>query len=144
LVALLATCLIGHATGCGSSSNESSGDVRAAGGVLKVLGVEYSRYVAEHDGRPPADKEALVAFLAARKDRIAGLNDVQQLFVSPRDNEPLVIFYGKALPPADESGFPAVAREATGAAGKCLVANTRGGVEEVAFDQLPPHLGGSK
>jgi hypothetical protein len=141
VAALLVACLIGNVTGCGTASNAPSGDARAARGVLKVLGVEYGRFMAQHDGRSPVDKEQLVAFLETRKDRITGLKDIEQLFVSPRDNEPLVIYYGKSTPPADDSGFPAVAREATGAAGKCLVANTRGGVQEVPTDQIPPHLG---
>lgn len=132
------------ATGCGTASSTSPGDARAARGVLKVLGVEYARFAAEHNGRPPADKEELTAFLQTRKDHIPGLNDVEQLFVSPRDNQPLVVFYGNAMPPADDSGIPLIARETTGADGNCLVANTRGGVEEMAIDQLPPHLGATK
>jgi hypothetical protein len=141
VVVLLVACLMGSVTSCGSSSTAPTGDARAAQGVLKVLGIEYARFMAEHDGRPPKDRQEFAAFLEPRKDQIVGLKEVEQLFVSPRDNEPLMIYYGKSPPLADDSGYPAVAREATGAAGKCLVANTRGGVKEMAFDQLPPHLG---
>jgi hypothetical protein len=107
------------------------------------VGIEYGRFVTEHDGRPPKDKKELAAFLDSRKGQIVGLKEVEQLFTSPRDSEPLVVFYGKSIPPADESGFPAVAREAVGDSGNLLVANTRGGVQEVALDQLPPHLAAS-
>lgn len=112
--------------------------------MLKVLGIEYSRFADEHGGRPPADQEELTTFLNGRKGHIPGLKDVGQLFVSPRDGQPLVIFYGKALPPADDSGYPAVACEKTGVGGSRLVANTRGGVQEIAVDQVPSHLVGVK
>jgi hypothetical protein len=144
MAALLVTCLISELTGCGSSLSTSSGDSREARGVLKVLGIEYARFVDEHGGRPPADKQELSVFFKTRQDRIPGLQDVGQLFVSPRDSEPLVIFYGKTMPPADESGFPTIAREATGAGGICLVVNARGGVQEMAVDQVPSHLAHSQ
>jgi hypothetical protein len=111
--------------------------------VLKVLGIEYARFVMEHNGRPPSDKEQLADFLIQRKHLIPGLNDVAQLFVSPRDNAPLLVYYGKSMPPADDSGFPVIAREALGADGVCFVTNTRGAVREIAIDELPVHLAGS-
>jgi hypothetical protein len=144
VLALLPLCLAGNVVGCGASSNASSGTAEEATRVLKVLGVEYARFMAQNGDRPPANKEQLTAYLESRKSSIPGLSDVAQLFVSPRDNEPLVIFYGKTAPPADESGFPVVAREASGASGSCLVANTRGGVHEVSLDQLPSHLARAK
>lgn len=141
MAALLVACLIVHAVSCSSSPSEPAGNARAARGVLKVLGIEYARFVAQNDGRPPADKGELAAFLETRKDRISGLKEIEQLFISPRDSEPLLIFYGESMPPVDESGFPLVAREASGVAGQCLAVNTRGGVQEIAVDRVPPHLG---
>lgn len=144
LVALLVACLIGSVAGCTSSTTQPTGNNREARGVLKVLGIEYSRFVTENNGKPPADKDELLAFVETRKDRIPGLKEAQQLFVSPRDYEPLIIFYGESMPPEDDSGYPLVAREKNGEAGKILVANTRGGVEEMTVDQIPPHLAASQ
>lgn len=143
VIAVLVSCHLGSVAGCGSSTPVPTGSVREARGVLRVLGIEYANFAAQHNDRPPADKAELVAFLESRRDHIAGLQAVEQLFVSPRDNQPLLIYYGKSMPPPDESGFPAVARELTGADGKCLVANTRGGVMEIASDQVPAHLAAS-
>jgi hypothetical protein len=144
VLALLPLCLIGIGAGCSDTSNASPADAQQATRVLKVLGIEYARFMAQNGDRPPANQEQLAAFLESRKDAIPGLTDVAQLLVSPRDSQPLVIFYGKVAPPPDDSGFPVIAREASGASGSCLVANTRGGVHEISADQLPSHLATAK
>ena len=126
--------------GCSSGAYVSDADSRAAQGVLRVLGTEYAEFVTSHGGRPPKDQQELESFVAAHKSRITGLQEVGELFRSPRDKQPLVIYYGDSLPPTDESGFAPIARETVGVDGKMLVANTRGGVQEVSSDQLPPHL----
>lgn len=109
-----------------------------------MMGVEYGNFAAEHGDKPPSNKEELVDFLETRKDRIRGLNSVDQLFTSPRDNQPLVIFYGSEMPPADESGYPVVAHEAVGESGRLLATNTRGGVTEISQGEIPSYFGSTQ
>jgi hypothetical protein len=143
LILLVALPIVGlgcSLVGCSSGGTGSNSESRAAQGVLRVLGTEYADFVLRHGGRPPKAKEELTAFISAHKSRITGLEDVEQLFQSPRDKQPLVIFYGESMPPTDESGFASIACEMSGVGGKVFVANTRGGVQELSSDQLPHHL----
>ena len=126
--------------GCGTGSGAASVDARATKGVLRVLGTEYAEFVLLNGGRPPKEREEFASYLESRKESIRGLESVEQLFNSPRDSQPLVIFYGDSYPKAVSTGFPSIARESTGVNGKVLVVDTRGGVREMALDQVPVHL----
>jgi len=137
--ALLGLFLTGCFIGC-SGTSASLGNEKVARGAIKVLGVEYANYVTSHAGKPPANREELIAFLESRKARIRGLEDVEQLLRSPRDSEPLTIFYGEKLPPAGDSGYAIIAHEKTKWSGKCLVVDVRGGVKEVLAEEIPAYF----
>lgn len=129
--------------GCGTGSGTSTGEARAAQGVLRVLGTEYAEFVLLNGGRPPKEKGEFASYLESRKNSIRGLESVEQLFQSPRDNQPLVIFYGDSFPAGVSRGFPSVARESSGVNGQVFVVDTRGGVKELAIEQVPVHLASS-
>lgn len=118
-----------------------------------------------NQGRTPANDEELKAFIKSKgPDALQPFKvaDVDALFISPRDNQPFVILYeklaassgvpgmptpGEGTPgssgsaPSALGGQPVVAYEASGVAGKRLVASALGAVDEVdekKFRELVP------
>jgi hypothetical protein len=123
---LVLLCCLG-ASGCGRSSpREPEAKVRLA--KLQRL---YQVYVEKNKHGPP-NEEALRAFgqkLSAkeRDDYLIG-DDLDTIFISPRDNQKYVIKYNLPLDPAAAS--QAVAWEATSQNGKRYVALSIGYIEE--------------
>jgi len=111
---------------------------------VKNIAIFYGRYVSQNRGRTPPNEEALKKFIASHPaTELAALKitDVEQLFVSPRDNQPYVVRYGAKLPPPGPSGSPVIAYEKDGVGGRRFVAFAHAGVEELddaRFRQLVP------
>ena len=129
------------AAGC---QHPTSREVPPAESNVKNIAIFYGRYLAQNRGRTPPDKEALKKFIASHPaTELAALKitDVEQLFVSPRDNQPYVVRYGAKLPPPGPSGSPVIAYEKDGDGGRRFVAFANAGVEELddaRFRQLVP------
>jgi hypothetical protein len=92
--------------------------------------VKFGRLYLEHrkaQGRPPASVDQLKAWAKNQsKEALAkmGIEDLDKVFISPRDNEPYVLV---SLP----MGMgPVLAHEKTGSGGKRLVLNSQGSVYE--------------
>ena len=87
----------------------------------------YTAYRSSLKGRPNADVEELKKWAQQQpKEKLAemGIEDLDKVFISPRDNEPYVLVN---LP----MGMgPMAAHEKTGSGGSRLVANTSGEVFE--------------
>ncbi len=100
---------------------------------FRLLGRMYGEYLADHNGLAPPDEERFTKFLTSRKDRLAtaGISQVEDLLVSPRDGQPLVVLYGKQSAPEGPGGLPWAAYEQTGLAGRRCVIGARGTVEEM-------------
>jgi len=123
---LILLCCLG-ASGCGRSGpRESEAKVRLA----KLLRL-YQVYVEKTKHGPP-NEEALRAFghKLSPKERDEYLigDDLDTIFISPRDNQKYVIKYNLTLDPGAAS--QAVAWEATGQNGKRYVALSIGYTEE--------------
>jgi hypothetical protein len=91
------------------------------------------RFYMEKNRKPPASEEELADFgkkldASERESRNLG-NDIDSLFVSPRDNKKFVVRYNLA----NLESAKALAWEAEGKDGRRFVALTRGNVEE--YDQ---------
>ena len=123
---LVLLCCLG-ASGCGRSApREPEAKVR-----LAKLHRLYQVYVEKNKHGPP-NEEALRAFgqklSAKERDEYLIGDDLDTIFISPRDNQKYVIKYNLPLDPGAAS--QAVAWEATGQNGKRYVALSIGYIEE--------------
>lgn len=92
-VFLIVGCL---QVGCGNST--TSVNEERLGSNLSELAVWYHRFVSTHSGRPPGDEENFKKFIQAygfQADTGRGINTVDDLFMSPRDQKPYIVVYGK-------------------------------------------------
>ena len=109
---------------------------------LKALAVFFGRYLGQHRGQSPRDEKELKEFIntmPADDLKSLGVESVDAVFVSPRDNQPYVVKYGEPVGMPGPQGFPVVAHEQTGVGGKRYVAFAMGDVQlvdEERFKQL--------
>jgi hypothetical protein len=114
---------------------------------LRPLALFYGQFVGQHSGKPPANEEEFRTYLdslSAGELDAWGVDDVDRLFVSPRDGKPYVVLYGEnALQgPRWIADSPVIAYEQVGVAGRRLVATALGAVEEVDEAELKDLLPG--
>ena len=115
-------------TGCGASKPAAS-DLDPH---LVVLTKLYSDHLNAKQGMPPADRLAFEEFIRTQgEDRLkqSPTADLEKLFVSTRDGQPLVIFYGKATDPRTQGDV--IGHEQTGIDGKRCVGMRYGTVQLV-------------
>jgi hypothetical protein len=123
---LLALCLASPGCTGGSSVSQPDGKQR-----IEQLFHLYKAYV-ERNKKGPPDEQALRDFGAKltaeeRKGYIIG-DDIEGLFISPRDKQKYVIRFNQTLGPV--GGTRGVIWEAEGQGGRRYVALTQGYVEE--------------
>ena len=112
---------------------------------LKALSVLYGRYVGSHRGQSPPSEEAFKKYIAALpKGELESLKveNIDSIFVSPRDNQPYKVKYNIPLPPPGPDGAPVVAYEQTGEGGERYVATSLGEVQlvdQAKFGQRVPN-----
>jgi hypothetical protein len=104
----------------------------------------YASYVHQHAGQPPATEAEFKRYLAERGEvllKSEGVTSPDELFVSPRDDEPYVVRFGKDAAKLMSQGQGIIVHERTGVAGRRLV-GYRGGfvneVDEAEFLKLVP------
>jgi hypothetical protein len=114
--------------GCGPAVAPAEPDAKI--NLKKVLAL-YQAFV-ERNRKGPASQQELVEFgkKLTPQERDAYLigEDLEGIFISPRDKQPYVISYNLSLAPGGPT--KAVAWEATGKDGRRFVALTMGYVEE--------------
>jgi hypothetical protein len=129
------------AAGCASGPADS-GALDRETAHLKVVGLLYGRYMQAHGGAAPSDQDKFVAYIQREPENWNRLAPTAaDLLTSPRDAQPLVILYGGAVEEPVDGGFPWIAHEKTGVAGRRLAVNARGNVELMTsqeIDQLFP------
>lgn len=105
---------------------------------MRLLGMEYGRYMARHRDSRPANVEQFRGFLQSRRERLAslGVDELEVLLTSPRDGEPLVILTGPGSDPISPYGNPWAAYEKTGVGGSRLVTSSRGTVVEMTEEEF--------
>jgi hypothetical protein len=105
----------------------------------KAIAVLYFKAVSTLGRAPKSEAEFKQVISQGTVDfDVLGVSTVDELFVSDRDNEPLVIIYGESSKGASPG---VVAYEQTGKDGKRLVATNNGQVVEAdaaRFGQLVP------
>jgi hypothetical protein len=109
---------------------------------LKAIHVFFGQYSAQHQGRPPANEQAFRGFLkslpAERLESMA-VSNMDSLFVSPRDNQPIVVLYNQPASMPGVGTTKLLAHETTGVNGQRFVLLTTGEIQEVdqaRFDEL--------
>jgi hypothetical protein len=143
VVAVLCLSLLAAVGGCGGGSKPQT-KVEAH---LQALAVFYGRYLSQNRGRPPADEKAFKQFLAKLNPAefsSFGLSTPDEMFISPRDNQPYVVRYNVPVGPPGPQGPAVIAYEQTGSGGSRYVAFALGGVQEVdeaRWRQLVPEAG---
>jgi hypothetical protein len=123
---------------CGCSHNKLERPTGATPQRMATLATCYSMYVGEHQGHLPSDEAALKNFIRSHCKYVLtknGMTDADSIFVSDRDNNPLVVTYAKDSPNRALVPEMIVAREETGITGKRLVVLPSGIVRE--FDAAP-------
>jgi hypothetical protein len=112
--------------GCGSNSQTGNSEAEQK---LRVLGVLYGKYLGMHNGEPPKDEQEFRKFLndnLATTIKQMGLNKIDEILLSPRDNSPLIVTYGSD---DRESLDRVIAYEEKGVDGTRAIVTARGSVE---------------
>jgi hypothetical protein len=125
----LFACLMLFAGGCGSGATTGNGapdDSR-----IKPLTTLFTSYMNRNGGRPPANEAEFKKYVAERGAALLDSIGVSQdeLFISPRDNEPHVVLYGNEAVKLLSRGV--VVYERTGVGGRRLVGYRAGYVNEI-------------
>lgn len=118
---------------CGCSHNNLERPTGATPQRMATLATCYSMYVGKHQGHLPSDEVTLKNFIRSNCKYVFtknGMTDADSMFVSGRDNNPLVVTYAKDLPSRELVPEMIVAREQTGIAGKRLIVLPNGVVRE--------------
>jgi hypothetical protein len=135
---VLACCSLLTTIGCGGSQPLSS-DMDPH---LVLLTKLYSDHLNAKQGAPPADRQAFEDFIRNHGEhrlKQSPTEDLEKLFVSTRDGQPLVMFYGKISDPWLQRSV--VGHEQVGIDGKRCVGMRYGTVQLVdqkEFEQLVP------
>lgn len=128
------------AAGCSSGAGDTSEpDVSR----IKQLTALYASYLNRNADRPPASEVEFKRYIAERGDpvlKLADVSTVDELFVSPRDNEPYVLLYGNDAAKLIRRGV--VTHEKTGVDGRRLVGHRMGFVDELDDAEFRTLLGG--
>ncbi len=122
---LLVLCLC-CAAGCGKSRQTVEVETR-----LRRLATFFGRYVAAHQGQSPSGPDELKNFVkTAKLDEQLNVSDVEEVFVSPRDEKPFVVRYKTPMTVAG-THVPVLAHEEDGLNGKRFLAYANTKVEEL-------------
>ncbi len=138
---MMALALLCAIAGCGNPGRTNKQEEESS---LKPLAKFYGDFVNQHRGKPPADEDEFKTFLkeASNTNLLKAefqITDIDKLFISPRDNQPYVIYYKTISQSQGPGGAPVVAYEKTGVNGKRFVASVLGGVvqlDDSAFSSM--------
>ncbi len=134
-VSILTLCAL--VLGCGKSTAVKFDESQAR---MKTLALLFAEFVGSNNGRLPADEAQLKTFIRQKRGQSpagGAVANPDDLFVSARDGQPLVIKYGqKAGVPGRIAPSTIIAYEQTGVGGKRLVVLPTGGVAELDADSF--------
>jgi len=130
----LAICIV-LAMGCNSQSTQIGTHSTKQ---LRLLGTLYGQYMAQHNGRAPANEKQFREFVLANQTRSGKevTEAVDALLHSPTDGQPLRICYGELTGQVSPNGYPWIAHEQTGVNGMIKIISARGELDEVNKEEL--------
>jgi hypothetical protein len=132
--------------GCGGNAGGNSAEAnRQTAIALKLAGIAYGQYLASHGGAPPQDVAAFRKYVESKLGELQanGVTSAEDLLVSPRDGQPLIVVCGKRLTPPDQPDAPWAVYEATGVDGKRMIASARGAVVELSPEEFAQQAPGA-
>ncbi len=106
---------------------------------IKRLGILYGLFIGQHRGRPPKNEAEFKKYIESKGTDYLdhmGIASVDDLFVSERDSQPYVIYYGKMGPNVPALGGPITMYEKIGAEGQRFCASELGTVEKIADEEF--------
>jgi hypothetical protein len=123
--------------GCGGDDALNSRTATRMKGLSRV----YLDYAVAKSGAGPANEQTLKKHIRSMPGVQLASNgvdpkEIDLLFTSERDQEPLVVLYGTGVTQISATSAPLVAHEKTGKNGKRLVAFANGNVEVVDDSQF--------
>jgi hypothetical protein len=110
IAGIAATCVLGMGVTLAALAG-CSGNGAPASGVdsnLAMLTTIYVDHMNAHQGNPPRNEAAFKDYIrqhGARRLKGADINELNALFVSSRDNQPLVFVYGINADPRRQSNI---------------------------------------
>jgi len=122
IIALLLLATLPMLLGCPAA--QESAEVAVQRSNMRALAAAYGSYQKNNRGRPPKSEKSFRAWIEKNGGALDyGAEDIDEMFISSRDDEPYVVIYGK---PKD-----VVAYESVGVEGKRYIADNLGIVTEV-------------
>jgi len=109
---------------------------------FKAIAVAYGKFQGSHGGSTPKNLDEFKAFVEKSQAGMLtrfGLENAGELFVSPRDREPLVFDFSNS---GNSVTNQIVAYEQTGVGGKRVVVSTLGSVELLDEEQFRQRVPG--
>lgn len=130
----LASCL-GSLGGCGSSPSPT--ELTQDEAQLKVLGILYGKFMRNHRGRGPKDRQEFLEYLRTTPRSWEKMADsAEQFTVSTRDGQPVVLLLGDVSKYQDDRGDIWVGYEAEGVDSQRKIFSIRGRVREIDEQEL--------
>ena len=133
-LSLSAVVLFAVVAGCGTNAEPE--DVVQQRSNMRSLAVAYGNFTKSNRGRVPKSEKTFRAWIEKQGPDFLtnlGVENVDDIFISTRDNEPYVVVYGKQK--------RIVAYEKVGVAGKRFITDDLGvtqEVDEAKFHELVP------
>lgn len=141
--AVCVACIVAT-LGCSSGDPLTSGSTdRQTRVIMNLLSQYYGEYLQSHSGKPPKDANAFREYVESRSEEFQRYNiqELDQLLISPRDQQPFVIVTGKRVVPSHSPGMPWAAYEQTGLDGVVMAVQVRGGVHDLSAEELGEIIG---
>lgn len=125
----LAACLA-LVSGCTEQAAQQEAEERDH---LKTLALMYGKYLGSYGGVGPTNEKQFKDFLNSRKQELAQMQieDIDALFISPRDGQPYTVVYGLRPGPSPGPSGRVIAYESQGVDGKRMVAYELTFIEEM-------------
>lgn len=122
--------------GCGKGAADTP-----SGGTYRARANMYSAFMTAHKRQPPKSEAEFRQFLTTQQPKLeqAGLT-VDQIFISPRNKEPLEWVYGRR-PPMAAGGLTILGYEKSAVDGQRLIVGARGihlTMDDAQFKRLFP------
>jgi len=136
-IAVIAVAILAGCSGTATPASEADPH-------LAVLTKIYVDHLNAHQGLPPKDEAAFKQYIGqhgAHRLKDAATSNLNSLFISTRDNQPLVFVYGASANPAKQTSL--IGYEQSAVDGKRTVGYRHGTaelVEESQFATLAPPL----
>lgn len=139
--AVATLCVVGVAVALAGCGAPKTGPVAAEQTSLGWLGTMYGMYIGQHGGQTPKSIDDLRKFVdkTMKPEMLTRLNvqNIDALFVSPRDGKPYVLVsYAKLPPPTGGQPAPLVLYEAEGQGGQHAAAFLGGNTRQVSDQEL--------